>query len=189
LIVSGCASQPGESTLPHSHNHRALQSFCRSNVDRVHLESGFRLFIGNGCTRRAGKVNNLKSFEANFAAPFSKIRSRIIESITEFDQHVQRHQKALDVLAARIVNQSFDGYECAAGRERIVGRADEVHFLFQIPVVKNHPHGDHIGLRQRIFKEISGSGTDSISRNSNHSAILAEPPVCSPLKSPGVIRT
>ena len=70
-------------------------------------------------------MNDFETFEADFAAPFFKIGGRIIERIAEFDQHVERHQQTKDILAARIIDQGFDGNERAAGRKRVVDRAYE----------------------------------------------------------------
>ena len=120
------------------------------------------LLVGHCRARWPGKVNNFEAFEADFAAPFAEIGTGIIKGIAEFDEHVERHQQALDVLAAGVVNQRFDGHQRTAGRQSVVGRADEVHLLLQIPVVQNHAHRDDVGLRQRVFEEITGRGADAI---------------------------
>jgi hypothetical protein len=31
---------------------------------------------------------------------------------------------------------------------------DEVHLLLEVPVVKNHPHRDHVRCGQRIVEEV-----------------------------------
>ena len=56
-----------------------------------------------------------RSVGANFRAPASEVRARIVERIPEFDEHVQRHEQTEDVLAAGIVNEGFDGDERASG--------------------------------------------------------------------------
>ena len=45
-------------------------------------------FISDSGARWAGKMDDLKTFEADFAAPFFEIGRRIIERVAEFDQHV-----------------------------------------------------------------------------------------------------
>ena len=74
-------------------------------------------------------MDDFKAFEANFAAPLAEVRAGIVERVTELDEHVQRHEQALNILAPRVVNQRFDGHERAAGRQGVVGRADEVHLF------------------------------------------------------------
>ena len=54
-------------------------------------------------------MHYLEALEANLRAPAAEVRPRIIECIAEFDEHVQRHEQTENVLAARVVNQGFDG--------------------------------------------------------------------------------
>jgi len=79
------------------------------------------LFIGNSRARRPGEVHNLEALEADVTAPSAEVRARIIKRIAEFDEHVEGHQESLHILAAGIINQRFDGDECAAWRQRVVG--------------------------------------------------------------------
>src|SRR6186997_2034588 len=72
----------------------------------------------------AREVNDLEAPEAYLAAPFAEVRARIVERVSELDEHVERHQQALDVLAPRIVDERFDGYERAARRQSIIGGAN-----------------------------------------------------------------
>src|SRR6059036_236059 len=44
---------------------------------------------------RAGEVDDFKTFEAGFAAPFAEVRAGVVERVAEFDEHVQRHEQAL----------------------------------------------------------------------------------------------
>src|SRR6266550_7335365 len=46
------------------------------------------LLVRDCSTRRAGKMDDFEAVEADFAAPFFEIGSRIIECVAEFDQHV-----------------------------------------------------------------------------------------------------
>src|SRR5262245_32074005 len=46
------------------------------------------LFVSDSGTRWAGKMDDLETFEADFAAPFFEVGRRIIERVAEFDQHV-----------------------------------------------------------------------------------------------------
>ena len=41
----------------------------------------------------------------------------------------------------------------AAGRQRIVGGADELHLLLEVPIVEDHAHRDDVRLGQRIMKK------------------------------------
>ena len=45
-------------------------------------------FVSDSGARWAGKMDDLETFEADFAAPFFEISRRIIEHVAEFDQHV-----------------------------------------------------------------------------------------------------
>src|SRR6185295_9983038 len=126
---------------------------------------GFMLGSGVGCWsdsfvshRRAGwtgEVDDFKALEADFAAPFTEVRAGIIERIAKFDEHIQGHEQPLHILAPRVVDERFDGHQRAAGWQGIVGCANEMHLLLQIPVVENHTHRDDVGLGQRVFAEIA----------------------------------
>jgi hypothetical protein len=56
----------------------------------------------------------------------------------------------------------FDSDQRAARRQRSVGRADQVHLLFQLPVVKNHAHRYDVRLGQRIVKKIATGGAYTV---------------------------
>src|SRR4051794_34065706 len=101
-------------------------------------------------------MDNVKAFEPYLATPLAEIGPRKIESITEFDEHVQRHEQTEHVLAARIIDERFDGNQSAAWRQCFICLPNELHLLFQVPVVKNHSHGDEIGLGQRIVEKVTG---------------------------------
>src|SRR5215469_16947070 len=75
---------------------------AHSTVRAVHL------FVGNCCARWASEMKDVTAFETNFAAPVAEIRPRIVEGITEFDEHVQRHEKSEDILTTGVVNQGLD---------------------------------------------------------------------------------
>src|SRR6185295_7386931 len=92
-----------------------------------HLPTGKRRLLVCNCRAGwAGEMNYLETLEADLTAPLAEIGAGIVERVAEFDQHVQRHEQAEDVLPARVVDQSFEGDQRAAGRQGIVSRADEV---------------------------------------------------------------
>ena len=62
-------------------------------------------------------MNDLEACEANFIAPLAEIRAGIVECIAEFDEHVQRHEQAENILTVGVVNQGFYGDKRAACRE------------------------------------------------------------------------
>ena len=127
--------------------------------------SRFALLVGDRRARWAGEVDDFEAFEADFAAPFAEVGAGVIERVAEFDQHVERHQQAVDILAPRVVDQGLDGDQRAARRQSVIGRADQVHLLLQIPVVQNHAHRDDVGLGQRVFEEIAGGSADAIAQS------------------------
>src|SRR5260370_1416265 len=119
------------------------------------------------CNRRAtrpGQVDQVDAFEAQLAAPFSEIRAAEIEGFAKFNEHVQRHEQAEDVFAPRVVNDVFNRYKRTAGRERLVGGADEVQLLLKIPVVENHPHRDQVRLGQSVLEEIARRGAHTLAQ-------------------------
>ena len=59
---------------------------------------------------------SLRNVEASFATPFLEICGRVMERFTEFDEHVERHEQAEDIFAARVVDERFDDNECAIRR-------------------------------------------------------------------------
>jgi hypothetical protein len=68
--------------------------FCTAWIPEPHSDlSVFRryLFVGDGRARCDCEMNNVKALEACFAAPFTEIRPRIVECVTELNKHVQRH--------------------------------------------------------------------------------------------------
>ena len=50
-------------------------------------------------------MQHLEALEANRGAPAAEVGARVVEGIAEFNQHVQRHQQAEDVLAAGVVDK------------------------------------------------------------------------------------
>src|ERR1700688_4807991 len=101
---------------------------------------GRRLLVRNCRTRRAFEMDHLKALKAYFAAPPAEIRPGIVEGIAEFDEHVQRHEQSEKIFAAGVVNQGLNSDQGAARRQGVVSCADQVHLLFQVPVVENHSH-------------------------------------------------
>ena len=89
--------------------------------------SRFALLICDSGAGWSRQVDNFKAPEAYFATPLFKISGRIIECFAEFDEHVERHEQAEDIVAARVIDQRFDDNERAARLQRIVGSADELH--------------------------------------------------------------
>ena len=59
------------------------------------------------------------------------------------------------VLPAFIVDKRFDCHQRPAGRQCIVCRADQMHFVFEIPIVQDHAHRDQVRLRQRLLEKIA----------------------------------
>jgi hypothetical protein len=70
--------------------------------------------------------------------------------------------RANRLLRRAIVNQIFDGDEGATSREGIIGLLDQDFLLVQVPVMQDIRHGDDIGLRQLIRKEVAGYDGDAI---------------------------
>ena len=71
-------------------------------------------------------MNDFETFETHFAAPLAEVRSRVIERIAKFDQHVQRHEQPLDIFAPCVIDERLDGHERAARWQGVVGCVDEV---------------------------------------------------------------
>lgn len=59
-------------------------------------------------------MDDFETLESDFAAPFAEVGAGIIEGIAEFDEHVQGHEKSLDVLAPRVVDERFNRHQRAA---------------------------------------------------------------------------
>src|SRR6266576_4409240 len=51
------------------------------------------LLVRDCSTRRAGKMDDFEAVEADCAAPFFEIGSRIIERVADFNQHLYRHEQ------------------------------------------------------------------------------------------------
>src|SRR5215510_1094211 len=129
-----------------------------------------------GYRRTVGFVerNDLEPFEARFAAPVPEVGAREIERVAELNEHVQRHEQPEDVLAPRVVDQRLDGDEGTTGRQGIVGEADEVPLLLEVPVVEDHAHRDHIGLWQRVAQEITRGGGDPVGESGGGDGLLRD---------------
>src|SRR5215472_1526109 len=119
-------------------------------------------FVGHCRARWPGQMNHLEALEADLGAPEAEVGARIIEGVAEFDEHVERHQQTKNVLAAGIVNKRLEGDESAARRQRVISSANQLHLFFQVPVVKDHAHGDDVGLGQGVLEEIAGGGSDTV---------------------------
>src|SRR5438093_8063107 len=119
-------------------------------------------------------MNDVKAFETHFSAPLAEIRARIIECIAELDEHVQRHEKSKNILTSCVVNQSFDCNECTAWRQSLVSQTDEVHFLLEIPIVKNHAHRDQVSLGQWVLEEIARGSADSVTETGSRNVLLRD---------------
>jgi hypothetical protein len=109
-------------------------------------------------------MNDIKAVKSDFSAPPAEIRCGVVERVAELNEHVQRHEQSEDVLATSIVYEGFDCDKGAIRWQGVVGRAEETHLFFQIPVVKNHTHRDDVRLGQRVLKEIAGGGTDTVTQ-------------------------
>ena len=88
---------------------------CRDVIPTYHR---FWLLVGYRSTGWAGEVDDFEAFEADLATPPPEVCTGIIKGVAEFDEHIERHQQTLDVLAAGVVNQRFDGYQRAARTSR-----------------------------------------------------------------------
>src|SRR4030095_9481208 len=109
-------------------------------------------------------MNHFCLSEANLAAPAKEISRREIECIAKLDQHIERHHKPKSILAPCVIDEVFYDDKRSAWRQGVVGCTDQVHFLFQVPVVEDHAHGDHIGVWQWVREEIDGLRCNSITK-------------------------
>src|SRR6476646_9358633 len=139
-----------------------------------------KLFVGDGSARWAGQRNDLKVAKAGLATPAGEVRTRVVESITEFDQHVERHEQAKCIIAAGIVDERLNNYKRPALGQRIIGFADKSLFLLKVPVVQDHPHRDDIRLGQWIDEEVTADGRDAVGQthllNADGASAEVEPP-------------
>ncbi len=62
-------------------------------------------------------MDDVKALESNLCAPAAEVGGRVIKGVAEFDPHVDGHQYAEEVLAAGIVDDGFNRYQRAAGRQ------------------------------------------------------------------------
>lgn len=99
-------------------------------------------------------MDDFTAFETDLLTPPTKIRAGIVESVSKFNEHVQRHEQPKDIFTTGIIDQRFNGHKRAARRQRLIGRANEVHLLLQVPIMQDHAHGDDLEV---IPKEGAGS--------------------------------
>src|SRR3954462_13257180 len=102
------------------------------------------LFVGDTGTCRPSPRDHLGAGEAHLTTPAEEISGSEIEGSAELDQHVERHHQAKCVLTSGIIDEVLDDNKRAARSQCIVRRTDKVHFLLEIPIVKDHAHGNHI---------------------------------------------
>src|SRR5206468_1859580 len=55
----------------------------------------------------------------------------------------------------------------SSSRQGVVGGANQLHLLLQIPVVENHSHRDEVGLGQWVLEEVTGGGANTFSQASH----------------------
>ena len=119
-------------------------------------------------------MDDLEAREARRAAPLAEVRARVVKGIAEFDEHVQRHEQAEDILPPRVVDQRLDRDQRAADGQRIVSGADELFLFLQIPVVEDHPHRDQVGFRQRVLEKVAARGGDALAQSGGGDVLLRD---------------
>jgi hypothetical protein len=67
-----------------------------------------------------------------------------VESVSELDQHVERHHQPKGVLSPSVVDQVLDDDERASLWEGLVCRADQLHLPVEVPVMEDQAHRDHV---------------------------------------------
>ena len=87
----------------------------KNNITLRKAPSSFALLICDSGAGWSRQVDNFKALEAYFATPFFKIRGRVIECFAELDEHVERHEQAEDIVAARVIDQGFDDNDAPPG--------------------------------------------------------------------------
>src|SRR5437763_15929147 len=89
-----------------------------SDVDRLRRRSvrttRRHLLVRNRSAGRTGEREDLGLLKPSLTAPASKVSAREVESVSELDQHIERHEQPEHVLAASVVDHVLDGNECAA---------------------------------------------------------------------------
>ena len=88
--------------------------------------------------------------------PLGAFGRRVIGAAWRFDQHVQAHQQAERVLAAIVVDDCLVDDERAADWQSRISLVDQRPFLIEIPIVQHMAHDQHVGLRERVGKEVAG---------------------------------
>ena len=77
-------------------------------LSSITVDAGSPLFVGDRRACRPRQVSNFAVREARVSAPGGKIGAGKVECISEFDQHVKRHQQAECVLSPLIIDDVLD---------------------------------------------------------------------------------
>src|SRR5207248_7535317 len=93
--------------------------------------------VGDAGAGWPSERKHFEGLEADVLAPAAKVGASEVEGVAEFDEHVQAHHQAEDVLSAVVVDEVLNHDEGAAGGQCLERRPDELELSFQVPVVED----------------------------------------------------
>src|SRR5215469_5619317 len=96
---------------------------------------------------RPDKVLNSRLTETCFLHPCDAICSRVVGPAWCLDEHVQAHQETEGIGSPLIVDDRIVSDECAPFRNGLICFADQHLLLFNVPVMENVTHHDHVHVR------------------------------------------
>ena len=84
--------------------------------------------------------------EPRLLHPIRAIGTGIVETVGGLNQHIQAHEQSKSVLRAIIIDNAYLDNIRAALRNRFVSLAHKHLFYFQVPVMQDVTHHNHIGF-------------------------------------------
>src|SRR5215472_14221756 len=94
--------------------------------------------------------------ESLIVHPSNAISAGVVEPAVSLDHHLKAHHKAEGVFAAIVVDDRVVYQQCAAPGKRFVRLPNQPPLFFEIPVVQDVSHHDHVRLWQRLGEEAAG---------------------------------
>src|SRR5215510_7051389 len=149
-----CICFPGRSR--YSLNASMLERDIHNISAGAGTEKSYGSLVRYGGTRRTTQRDHLGATKSNLPTPPVEVPTCKVKRVAKLDKHIERRHQAKGVAPSLVIDQGLDHDKSAALRQGVVRGSNELHLLLQLPIVHNHPHGNHVRFRQGITEEIQG---------------------------------
>src|SRR5262249_7892527 len=99
---------------------------------------------------------NPHRIESAVAHPAHALARGVFESAGSLDEHIETRKQGFCLVAARVIDEGVVDDQGTCWRQRAVRLLQQHKLGWQIPIVQDAPHDEHVGARQFILEKISG---------------------------------